>query len=54
MIFVLFVLGFTLKLFESLIISSEYDPYSIIERLSPYLEGSASIVVHSPSAQVGL
>ena len=39
---------------KSLIISSEYDPYSIIERLSPYLGGSASIVVHSPSAQVGL
>jgi len=38
--------------FDSLIISSEYDPYSIIERLSPYLGGSSSIVVHSPSAQI--
>jgi len=38
--------------FDSLIISSEYDPYSIIERLSPYLGGSASVVVHSPTAQI--
>ncbi|KAF8808114.1 Gcd10p-domain-containing protein [Phlegmacium glaucopus] len=38
--------------FDSLIISSEYDPYSIIERLSPYLGGSASIVVHSPTVQI--
>jgi len=38
--------------FESLIICSEYEPYSIIERLSPYLAGSASIVVHSPYPQV--
>ncbi|KAF8167364.1 Gcd10p family-domain-containing protein [Crassisporium funariophilum] len=38
--------------FESLAICSEYDPYSIIERLSPYLAGSASIVVHSPYSQI--
>ncbi|KAF8971709.1 Gcd10p family-domain-containing protein [Flammula alnicola] len=38
--------------FEGLVISSEYDPYSIIERLSPYLAGSASIVVHSPFNQI--
>jgi hypothetical protein len=37
--------------FVSLIICSEYEPYSIIERLSPYLAGSASIVVHSPYPQ---
>ncbi len=36
----------------SLLISSEYEPYSIIERLDPYLAGSASIVVHSPYSQV--
>lgn len=35
----------------SLLIASEYDVYSIIEKLSPYLAGSGSIVVHSPYAQ---
>ncbi|KAH9897769.1 Gcd10p-domain-containing protein [Cubamyces lactineus] len=38
--------------FDGLIIASEYDPYSIIEKLYPYLAGSASIVVHSPHVQV--
>ncbi|KAF9015694.1 Gcd10p family-domain-containing protein [Cyathus striatus] len=38
--------------FNGLIIASEYDPYSIIERLSPYLGGSACIVVHSPHVQI--
>ncbi|KAF5312145.1 hypothetical protein D9619_002600 [Psilocybe cf. subviscida] len=38
--------------FEGLLIASEYDPYSIIERLSPYLGGSASVVVHSPFSQI--
>jgi len=38
--------------FDSLVICSEYDPYSIIEKLSPYLGGSASIVVHSPHSQI--
>ncbi|EAU92549.2 eukaryotic translation initiation factor 3 62 kDa subunit [Coprinopsis cinerea okayama7 len=38
--------------FNSLIIASEYDPMVIIERLYPYLAGSASIVVHSPYVQV--
>ncbi|KJA28350.1 hypothetical protein HYPSUDRAFT_33713 [Hypholoma sublateritium FD-334 SS-4] len=38
--------------FDGLIIASEYDPYSIIERLSPYLGGSASIVAHSPFSQI--
>ncbi|KAJ3011692.1 hypothetical protein NUW54_g2085 [Trametes sanguinea] len=38
--------------FEGLIIATEYDPYSIIEKLYPYLAGSASIVVHSPQVQV--
>ncbi|KAI8990630.1 Gcd10p-domain-containing protein [Trametes punicea] len=37
--------------FDGLIIASEYDPYSIIEKLYPYLAGSASIVVHSPHIQ---
>ncbi|KAH9932031.1 Gcd10p-domain-containing protein [Epithele typhae] len=38
--------------FEALIISSQYDPYSIIEKLYPYLGGSASIVVQSPHVQI--
>ncbi|KAI0828876.1 Gcd10p-domain-containing protein [Trametes gibbosa] len=38
--------------FDGLIVASEYDPYSIIEKLYPYLAGSASIVVHSPNVQV--
>lgn len=39
---------------RSLIIASEYDPYSIVDKLAPYLGGSASIVVHSPHIQVCL
>jgi hypothetical protein len=35
-----------------LLIASQYDPWSIIERLAPYIGGSASIVVHSPQVQV--
>ncbi|KAF5385029.1 hypothetical protein D9615_001234 [Tricholomella constricta] len=38
--------------FDSLIIASEYDPWSIIEKLSPYVAGSGSIVVHSPHIQI--
>ncbi|TDL28112.1 Gcd10p-domain-containing protein [Rickenella mellea] len=38
--------------FEALIIASEYEPMSILEKLSPYLAGSASIVVQSPHVQV--
>jgi len=34
--------------FDGLLVSSEYDSYSIIQRLIPYLAGSSSIVVHSP------
>ena len=41
-------------MFESLIIASDYEPYSILERLVPYLSGSASIVIHSPSIEVRL
>lgn len=36
----------------SLVLASEYDPYSIIDKLLPYLGGSASIVVQSPHVQV--
>ncbi|GAA5985034.1 hypothetical protein JCM5350_003320 [Sporobolomyces pararoseus] len=37
--------------YDALIIASEYEPYSIIERLIPSLAGSASIVIHSPTIQ---
>ena len=42
----------TLTDLERLIVASEYDPWSILERLFPYLAGSASIVIQSPNAQV--
>ncbi|EJD03817.1 Gcd10p-domain-containing protein [Fomitiporia mediterranea MF3/22] len=38
--------------FDGLLIASEYEPFSIVEKLCPYLAGSASIVVHSPHIQV--
>ncbi|GJE89581.1 Gcd10p-domain-containing protein [Phanerochaete sordida] len=38
--------------FDGLVIASQYDPWSILERLYPYLGGSASIVVHSPQVQI--
>ncbi|KAI0274789.1 Gcd10p-domain-containing protein [Gloeopeniophorella convolvens] len=38
--------------FDGLFIASEYDPVSILEKLSPYLGGSASVVVHSAHLQV--
>jgi hypothetical protein len=38
--------------YVSLLIASEYDPWSIVETMFPYLAGSASIVVHNPYAQV--
>ncbi|KAI0756365.1 Gcd10p-domain-containing protein [Daedaleopsis nitida] len=38
--------------FDGLVIASQYDPFSIIDKLYPYLGGSASIVVHSPHVQV--
>ncbi|KAE9398517.1 Gcd10p-domain-containing protein [Gymnopus androsaceus JB14] len=37
--------------FEALIVASQYDPSGIVDRLVPYLAGSASIVVHSPQSQ---
>ncbi|GAA5929626.1 tRNA 1-methyladenosine methyltransferase subunit GCD10 [Sporobolomyces koalae] len=37
--------------YDGLIVASEYEPYSIIERLIPRLAGSASIVVYSPTLQ---
>ncbi|TFK77422.1 Gcd10p-domain-containing protein [Pluteus cervinus] len=38
--------------FDGLIIASEYDPSSILERLLPYVAGSSSIVVQSPHIQI--
>lgn len=33
-------------------IACEYEPYSILEKLLPYIAGSASIVVYSPHLHV--
>jgi len=38
--------------FDGLIVASEYDPFSIVDKLTPYLAGSSSIVVQSPTVQV--
>ncbi|KZT30779.1 Gcd10p-domain-containing protein [Neolentinus lepideus HHB14362 ss-1] len=38
--------------FDGLLVASEYDPLPIVEKLSSYLAGSASIVVHSPNVQI--
>ncbi|KAJ3731995.1 Gcd10p family-domain-containing protein [Lentinula guzmanii] len=37
--------------FEALVVASQYEPSGIIDRLVPYLAGSASIVAHSPHSQ---
>ncbi|KAF8323713.1 Gcd10p-domain-containing protein [Clavulina sp. PMI_390] len=37
---------------DGLLLATSYDPVSIIKRISPYLAGSANIVVHSPHLQV--
>ncbi|TFK56619.1 Gcd10p-domain-containing protein [Heliocybe sulcata] len=37
--------------FDGLLVASEYDLLSIVDKLSPYLAGSGSIVVQSPNAQ---
>ncbi|KIK70641.1 hypothetical protein GYMLUDRAFT_65858 [Collybiopsis luxurians FD-317 M1] len=38
--------------FDALVVASQYELSGILDRLAPYLAGSASIVVHSPHAQV--
>ncbi|KAF9469832.1 Gcd10p family-domain-containing protein [Collybia nuda] len=38
--------------FDALIVASEYDPGSVVDKLAPYLAGSASIVVYSPYVQI--
>ncbi|KAJ7878596.1 Gcd10p-domain-containing protein, partial [Mycena leptocephala] len=38
--------------YEALIVASDYEPFSILEKLVPYLAGSASIVVQSPHVQI--
>ncbi|KAG8851242.1 tRNA (adenine(58)-N(1))-methyltransferase non-catalytic subunit trm6 [Tulasnella sp. 330] len=37
---------------DGLLVATEYDPFSVVEKLVPYLAGSANIVVHSPYLQV--
>ncbi|KAF8314352.1 Gcd10p-domain-containing protein [Cantharellus anzutake] len=37
---------------DALLISSNHEPHSIIEKLAPYLAGSSSIIVHSPYVHV--
>jgi hypothetical protein len=39
---------------RSLIVATQYDAFSIIERLFDYLAGSAQIVVHSPYPQASI
>ncbi|GLB35838.1 putative eukaryotic translation initiation factor 3 62 kDa subunit [Lyophyllum shimeji] len=38
--------------FDSLVVASEYDPWSILQKLIPYVAGSGSVVVHSPHLQI--
>ncbi|KAL5534101.1 hypothetical protein ACEPAG_562 [Sanghuangporus baumii] len=38
--------------FDALLVASDYEPFSIVEKLCRYLAGSASIVIHSPFIQV--
>ncbi|GAA6028044.1 hypothetical protein JCM8097_001845 [Rhodosporidiobolus ruineniae] len=38
--------------FDGVILATEYEPYSIIERLLPRIAGSAPIVVYSPHIQI--
>jgi len=38
--------------FDGLLVSSEYDPWSILEMTHTYLSGSASIVFHCPHLQI--
>ena len=38
--------------FDGLLVASDYDPFEIVEMLSPYLAGSASIVVQNMFLQV--
>ncbi|TRM66234.1 Gcd10p family-domain-containing protein [Schizophyllum amplum] len=37
--------------FDALIVASAYEPYSILEKLYPYLAGSSPIVFHHPNHQ---
>lgn len=38
--------------FDGLLMASEYEPLSILDKLWPYLGGSANIVVYNPTIQV--
>ncbi|KAG9007838.1 tRNA (adenine(58)-N(1))-methyltransferase non-catalytic subunit trm6 [Tulasnella sp. JGI-2019a] len=37
---------------DGLLVATEYDPFSVVEKITPYLAGSANIVVHSPYLQI--
>ncbi|CUA72894.1 tRNA (adenine(58)-N(1))-methyltransferase non-catalytic subunit TRM6 [Rhizoctonia solani] len=37
--------------FDGLIVASQFEPFSLVEKLSPYLAGSGSIAVYSPYIQ---
>lgn len=39
-------------IFTRLILATQYDPYSIIEKYAQYLGGSANLVVYSPHPQI--
>lgn len=47
-----FVVALLLKGLSRLLVASEYDAFQIVETLSPYLAGSASIVVQNQFLQV--
>jgi len=38
--------------FDGLFMASAYDPLSILDRLAPYLGGSALVIIYSPHLQV--
>ncbi|KAJ7361438.1 Gcd10p family-domain-containing protein [Mycena albidolilacea] len=38
--------------FDALIVASEYEPFSILEKLVPFVAGSGSIVIQSPFGQI--
>ncbi|ELU39443.1 Gcd10p domain-containing protein [Rhizoctonia solani AG-1 IA] len=37
--------------FDGLVVASQFEPFSLVEKLSPYLAGSGSIAVYSPYIQ---
>lgn len=37
---------------DGLLIAAQYEPFSIVQRLTPYLAGSATITIYSPFLQI--